>query len=230
MLNVALAGASKGIGFEIFKNLISNPAINKIIAISRSEMPSLPINNESQEKYEWITCDLSSESEINNIKIEHSLQINSLIYNAGILINKNFSDTTEKEWYACFQNNFFGAVRLIKLLLPNLLNASVAHVVLIGSMGGFQGSKKYKGLSAYSCSKGALAILAECLAEEFNKYNIHVNCLCLGSVNTDMFKIAFPGFKASMTAHEIGKYIADFSINGNKYFNGKIIPVSPNTP
>ena len=97
-------------------------------------------------------------------------------------------------------------------------------------MGGFQGSSKFPGLSFYSSSKAALASITECLAEEYKNENIKFNSLALGAVNTKMLNEAFPGFNAPLNADEMAKYIYDFAINGCKYFNGKIIPVSLSTP
>jgi NAD(P)-dependent dehydrogenase (short-subunit alcohol dehydrogenase family) len=68
------------------------------------------------------------------------------------------------------------------------------------------------------------------MAEEFKNDGIAVNCLALGAVQTGMLEEAFPGYKAPLTAGEMGKYIADFALNGNRYFNGKILPVSVSTP
>ena len=104
------------------------------------------------------------------------------------------------------------------------------HIVNISSMGGFQGSAKFPGLSAYSASKGALGILTECLAEELKDKNIKVNCLALGSSQTEMFEAAFPGVEAGTLAFEMGRYVAEFAQNGHKYYNGKILPVANTTP
>ena len=76
--------------------------------------------------------------------------------------------------------NVFGPVRLIQSVLPKLKASKSSHVVNISSMGGFQGSAKFAGLSAYSSSKSALACFSECLAEELKDENIKVNCLALG--------------------------------------------------
>ena len=97
-------------------------------------------------------------------------------------------------------------------------------------MGGFQGSVKFKGLSAYSSSKAALVGLTECLAEEFKDRKISVNCMCLGSVQTEMFERAFPGYSAASSPEKTAKLIADFALEGSEFFNGKIIPVSNSTP
>jgi NAD(P)-dependent dehydrogenase (short-subunit alcohol dehydrogenase family) len=105
-----------------------------------------------------------------------------------------------------------------------------SHIVNISSMGGFQGSSKYRGLSVYSASKAALACLSECLALELASEGISVNCLALGSVQTEMFENAFPGFKAPLAPFEMAEFISYFAVSGNKYFNGKVLPVAVNNP
>jgi len=97
-------------------------------------------------------------------------------------------------------------------------------------MGGFQGSAKFPGLSAYSAGKAALHNLTECLALELADQGIKVNCLALGSAQTEMLEKAFPGYQSPVMAFEMGKYIADFSITGHHFFNGKVLPVAATTP
>jgi len=105
-----------------------------------------------------------------------------------------------------------------------------SHIVNIGSMGGFQGSAKFPGLSAYSASKAALHTLTECLAIEFDEKEIKVNCLALGSAQTEMLEKAFPGYQSPVMAFEMGKFVADFALTGHRFFNGKILPVALNNP
>jgi NAD(P)-dependent dehydrogenase (short-subunit alcohol dehydrogenase family) len=97
-------------------------------------------------------------------------------------------------------------------------------------MGGFQGSDKFPGLSAYSVTKGTLSILTECLAVELQDKNIKVNCLCLGAVQTEMLNEAFPGLTAPVEASQMGTYISDFVINGHTFYNGKVLPVALQNP
>jgi len=151
-----------------------------------------------------------------------------LINNAGKLINKPFRKIEPADFDEVFNINVKSMFLLIQALLP-IMNKG-AHIVNLGSMGGVPGSKKFPGLSAYSASKGAVAILTEVLAEELKEEEIRVNCLALGSVQTEMFEKAFPGIKASMNPQQMANYIADFAVNGQKYFNGKIIPVSISVP
>ncbi len=97
-------------------------------------------------------------------------------------------------------------------------------------MGGFQGSVKFPELTAYSSSKAAICNVTEMFAEEYKNTEIKTNCLCLGAVQTEMLKKAFPDFKASINANEMAKYICDFAVNGHYFYNGAVLPVSLSTP
>ena len=97
-------------------------------------------------------------------------------------------------------------------------------------MGGVQGTQKFSGMTIYSASKAALANITEGLAVEFSRNNISVNCLALGSVQTEMLTNAFPDFKAPIGSESIAKFIVNFALTGNEFFNGKILPVALTTP
>jgi NAD(P)-dependent dehydrogenase (short-subunit alcohol dehydrogenase family) len=163
------------------------------------------------------------------LKINRQLgKIDILINNAGALLNKPLGQITATEIDDVFNVNVKAPLLLTQALIPLLKPGS--HVVNIGSMGGVQGSVKFPGLSVYSASKGALSVLTECLAAELADKKISVNCLAFGSVQTEMLEKAFPGYKAPVTAAEMGAFVADFAQNGHKYFNGKVLPVSLSTP
>jgi NAD(P)-dependent dehydrogenase (short-subunit alcohol dehydrogenase family) len=151
-----------------------------------------------------------------------------LINNAGILLHKPFLETTSEDFHQVFETNVFGLVSITQALLPFMKVNS--HVVNISSMGGIGGSSKFAGLSAYSSSKGAVSILTELLAEEFKATGPKFNALALGAVQTEMLTQAFPEFKAPIQANEMADYILQFALEGHRYFNGKVLPVSSSTP
>jgi NAD(P)-dependent dehydrogenase (short-subunit alcohol dehydrogenase family) len=159
---------------------------------------------------------------------KHFTKIDILINNAGFLVNQPFQKISSVDFDQTFDINIKSPFFLCQTLLP--LMHSETHIVNISSMGGFQGSAKFNGLSVYSASKGALAILTECMAEELKENGIKVNCLALGAVQTEMLSEAFPGYAAPLKPFEMAEFIVDFAINGNKYFNGKIIPVTLSNP
>ncbi|MCJ7756917.1 MAG: SDR family oxidoreductase, partial [Gillisia sp.] len=178
-----------------------------------------------------ISCDITREDSLEKavayIRSEWK-NVDILVNNAGAILNKPFLKSSVEEFKNIYNTNVFGVVGIIQKILP-LMPAS-GHVVNISSMGGVQGSVKFAGLSAYSSSKGALITLTELLAEEYKENGPSFNVLALGAVQTEMLEKAFPGLKAPLSAIEMAEYIVDFSLNGQKYYNGKLLQVSNSTP
>lgn len=217
-----IIGASRGIGEEILSQL-SIQGI-ETFGFARS------LENQDEENIHYRTLDLLSPSLKEDFSdlIKDIQQIDYLINNAGQIVVKPFLELTKEDIYKCYQVNIMAVMEIIQVCLPKMKTGS--HIVNISSIGGFQGSVKFAGLSAYSTSKAALVSLTELLAEELKDTGIAINCLCLGAVQTEMLATAFPGYKAPHTAKEMATYISDFTLNAGKYMRGKIIPVSISTP
>lgn len=232
-MTILVTGASKGIGFEIIKSFSQNPN-TLAIAVSRNIEPITKlVNQKNTHSILPIKADITNANDQKKIiKILRSLNLNVdvLINNAGQIVNKPFEKITAKELQSVYTTNVFGPFTLIQSLLPIFNKKNKAHIVNISSMGGFQGSSKFSGLSAYSSSKSALSGLTECLAEELKPKNISVNCLAIGAVQTEMLSKAFPGYKAPLKANQMAEFICNFALTGHTFFNGKIIPVSSTTP
>lgn len=231
-MNIIINGATRGIGKELALKFATQKN-NKIFITGRNSEALLKLSSEAINRNIFtFRIDMAHFEEVEGkflIAIKEQFQdIDILINNAGSLILRDFTDFNIKDARYLMEVNFIGPAGLIKCLEP--LMKSGSHIVNISSMGGFQGSSKYRGLSYYSASKAALACLTECLAGEFNERGIIVNCLALGAVQTEMFEEAFPGLSAPVNTEEMASFIADFAINGSKYFNGKVIPVSLGDP
>lgn len=229
-MNIIVNGGSRGIGKEIVNCLAQNMS-NQILVTGRNKK-ALDILSSQYKNVKSITTDMSLFDRLGEKFREtvsvHFESVDTLINVAGYLIAKDFLDITNNEARLMMETNFFGPASLIRSLKP--LMTSGSHIVNISSMGGFQGSEKYRGLSYYSASKAALACLTECLANEFAGYGISVNCLALGAVQTEMLNEAFPGYKAPVDAKQMAEFIAGFALTGNKFFNGKILPVAVGNP
>lgn len=238
-MNAIVTGASRGVGFEIVKHMARHPECN-IVVVARNEKALLELKKECAKinpSANIIVCsvDLTNtdviEQKIVDCLNEYNIEsVDILINNAGLLINKPFELFEKSEIKSIFDVNFVSAALLTQVVLPYLKKSVGAHVVNISSMGGYQGSSKFSGLSFYSAAKGAIAILTECLAEEFKPYGISVNCLAFGAVQTEMLEEAFPGYKAPISAAEMAAYVCSFAMGGHKMMNGKIVPLSLSTP
>ncbi|MBL7919125.1 MAG: SDR family oxidoreductase [Bacteroidia bacterium] len=232
-MTILVTGASKGIGFEIIKSFSKNSK-TLVIAVSRNIEPITKlVNQKNTHSILPIKADITNandQKKIIKILSSLNLKVDVLINNAGQIVNKPFEKITGKELQSVYATNVFGPFTLIQSLLPFFTKKNKAHIVNISSMGGFQGSSKFPGLSAYSSSKSALSGLTECLAEELKPKNISVNCLAIGAVQTEMLSKAFPGYKAPLEANQMAEFICNFALTGHTFFNGKIIPVSSTTP
>ena len=230
---ILVTGASKGIGFEMVKRFSKNPN-TLVIAVSRNtDSLTKLVKQKNTTSILPLKADITKESD--QKKISHTIKsldlgLDILINNAGQIVNKPFEKISTKELQSVYNTNVFAPFTLIQTLLPLLNKKNKSHIVNISSMGGFQGSAKFAGLSAYSSSKSALSGLTECLAEELKDRNIAVNCLALGAVQTEMLGKAFPGYKAPLSAAKMAEFICEFALTGQLFFNGKIIPVSSTTP
>lgn len=224
--NIIITGTSRGIGFELVKLFASQG--HNVLALSRNATPVENLKLDNVTAFPFDLCDVNAYQKITTFIKEKWQHVDVLINNAGALLNKPFAETTIADFETVYKTNVFGVSEMTRTVI--LFMKKNSHVVTISSMGGVQGSMKFPGLAAYSSSKAAVITLTELLAEEYKEAGLSFNVLALGAVQTEMLEEAFPGYEAPTTALEMATYIADFSLNGNKFYNGKLLQVSNSTP
>jgi len=234
-MNIIITGAGKGIGFALTQAFLKETG-HKVLAISRNiesltdlsqhgSGNAMSLSELIPYRFDLVHGDFE---ELKGFVDLHFEQIDLIVNNAGYMVSKPFSELSGDDYEAIFSTNIKSVFLTVQAMLPRMKRGS--HIVNISSMGGFQGSAKFSGLSLYSASKGALSILTECMAEEFKDKGVYVNALALGAVQTEMLSAAFPGYKAPLLPAQMAEYIKDFALKGHKVFNGKILPVSLSTP
>ncbi|MBE0640909.1 MAG: SDR family oxidoreductase, partial [Bacteroidales bacterium] len=209
---------------------------NNILAISRNKAALTALRKDCREshypgKVYVLSYDLGRadmDQSLMPLIQAYFSHIDILINNAGALVNKPFLELGREDFDTLFGINVRSAFQLSQYVIP--LMKKGGHILNISSMGGVQGSVKFPGLSLYSASKGALAVLTEAMALELKELGIAVNCLALGAVQTEMLAEAFPGFQAPVSADDMAHFICNFAEEGHHFFNGKILPVALSTP
>src|SRR6202011_5361914 len=111
-------------------------------------------------------------------------QIDYLVNNAGITVDKTVRKMTVEDWHAVLRINLSGAFYMTKAVLEHMLQRGFGRIVNISSVIGQTGNI---GQANYSASKAGLFGFSQSLALETARKGITVNCVAPGYIETDMF-------------------------------------------
>lgn len=113
----------------------------------------------------------------------HVGDVDVLVCNAGIDMQKMFADTTPEDWRRMFAVNVDGVYNACKLFVPHMVHQKWGRIIVVSSMWGIRGASCEV---AYSTSKAALLGFTKSLAKELGPSGITVNCIAPGVIDTDM--------------------------------------------
>jgi acetoacetyl-CoA reductase len=111
-------------------------------------------------------------------------QIDYLVNNAGVTVDKTVRKMTVEDWHAVLRINLSGAFYMTKAVLEHMLQRGFGRIVNISSVIGQTGNI---GQANYSASKAGLFGFSKSLALETARKGITVNCVAPGFIETDMF-------------------------------------------
>ena len=181
-----VTGAGRGIGKAISLEFAKKGADLVLCSRTMSEVEDVAseiaqIRGRSPEAFKVDVSDFTQVSDMVSKTIGHFGRIDVLVNNAAVqgpigVLWKN----ELREWKRAVEINLFGVVHCCKAVIPHMIVARKGKIVnLSGS-----GEGAFPRFSSYSCSKSAVVRLTESLAAELAEYNIQVNALAPGAVNT----------------------------------------------
>ena len=190
---ILITGASSGIGAITAKFLTEKGY--KVYGTSRN-----PKQNDLN--FELLKLDVQDTKSIEQAVlhiIEKEGKLDVLINNAGMGITGPIEETPTEEMKKVFDTNFFGAIDVIKAVLPQMRKQRQGMVINITSIAGYMGLP-FRGI--YSATKGALEIVTEALSMEAKQFNIQVTNVAPGDFATNIASGRFhtPVFKDSAYA------------------------------
>jgi len=124
-------------------------------------------------------------SQMINLTTEKFGKVNILINNAGIYMQKSFTDVTEQDFDRILNINLKGVFLCSKAAVPEMIKQGKGKIINIASIAGQVG---FANSSAYCASKGAIINITRELALELAQYKINVNAIGPGVIETDMTK------------------------------------------
>ena len=208
-----ITGASRGIGKSI-KEILSKDEI-EIISPTRNEL------------------DLSSSESIDKFLSQVSADIDIIINNAGILKVGEHNEFSSDDFHEILQVNVVAPFKIISGFVEKMKTRSFGRIVNISSV---WGQKSKKGRTLYSSSKAALDALTRSLAIEFASYNILINSVAPGYIETDMLKQCNTEEELSIIRDtipmkrfgkksEIAELVRFLSSENNSYITGQIFTI-----
>ena len=187
MKSVLITGTSKGIGFETaiafgragyrVHATMRNPAKSTALAdLAASE--KLPITVTAMD----VDDDHSVQQGFTNIQSQHGA-VDILVNNAGVERAGSIEEQSMDDFRATMETNYFGALRCIKAVVPQMRQRRSGTIVNISSVAG---SFSHPPMTAYCASKWALEAMSESLACEMKTFGVRVALVKPGIIDTAM--------------------------------------------
>ena len=158
----------------------------------------------------------SSEQAVQEV-LERAGKLDVLINNAGIRGGAPIEKLSEEFLRTVFETNFFGAMRMMRLVVPTMRQARTGAIVNISSISGRLAGA---GNSAYAGSKFALEAASEVLAQEVRRFNIRVVIIEPGVIQT-------PIFKESRSEPDPNSPYYEFALRSSRMFAERLENPSP---
>jgi 2-hydroxycyclohexanecarboxyl-CoA dehydrogenase len=232
-----VTGAASGIGLATAQALAAEGAKVVVADINADKgEEAVAAIRASGGKAEFFAVDLTSEASVAAFADAVQTKVGTvdiLVNGAGWGQTKPFWEGTPEFWERLVTLNFVGPMRLVKALLPKMMERGSGKIVNIASDAGRVGSL---GETVYSGAKGGLIAFTKSLARETARYGINVNCVCPGPTETpllfavpekvlDAFKKAIP-FRRFAKPSEVADAVVFFASDRASYITGQVLSVS----
>ena len=232
-----ITGATRGIGRAIALRLAEN-GIN--IAFSYRSNKKLAESLVQEIEQKGVFCkgyqiDVGSFEDVQNMKksmLEDFGGLEILVNNAGVVEDSSLALMSKDKWDSVINTNLNGTFNVTKAFIITLLKQKSGHVINMTSYSGVRGMA---GQANYAASKGGIIAFTKSLAREAAPYNVRVNAVAPGFIETDMLDNLSEQYlsKAIETVPlgRLGKaeevaHLVSFLVSDNaKYITGQTIQI-----
>ena len=187
---VLVTGASRGVGRRIAMRLAECNYI-VIANYNKSESKAKELEKYAVESGFDLTiykADVTNRKEVKKMMdyiINTYKKIDVVVNNAGIARARMFDEINDEDIEYVMQGNYASVLRVAQEAYPYMKDKKSGCIINISSIFGMTGAE---GAVLYASSKAAVDALTKSLAKEIGKYNIRVNSIAPGVMNTDLNK------------------------------------------
>lgn len=183
-----ITGSARGIGsatMEVFAG--HGYAVVGLDILAEGQAVAEGIRRGEQEAL-FLQCDVANEAQVadcvEQIREQYG-RVDVLVNNAGVVLVKPFDEITWEEFRRTVDVNLGGHFLLCKYVLPLMKQQKSGAIINMGSVSGHVGQTDHV---IYGATKGAILAMTRALAWELAPYNIRVNSISPGSVDTPMLR------------------------------------------
>lgn len=179
-----VTGASKGLGFELVKKLLSEGF--HVAATSRTVESLISTIGDASENFLPLSVNITDNDDIKSAiakTVEYFGRIDVVVNNAGYGQIGTLEELTDEEARENYAVNVFGTLNVIRNAMPYLREQRSGNIFNISSVGGY--SANFPGWGIYCSTKFAVAGFTEALAEEVKDFGIHATVVYPGYFRTD---------------------------------------------
>ncbi|NIK78705.1 3-oxoacyl-[acyl-carrier protein] reductase [Paenibacillus castaneae] len=182
-----VTGASRGIGNSIAERFASEGAKVALVSNNEEELDQAEQRcNELGYEVLPLVVDVS-----NADQVEHAVErtvaewgrVDILANNAGIAWEEDFLELKDDNWRKMLDVNLNGMFYTAQRISRQMVKQGGGVIINMASTNGIVGEAKY---AHYNASKGGIVLLTKTMALELGKYNIRVNSVCPGYIQTPM--------------------------------------------
>ena len=230
---VVVTGASRGIGFAVSNAFAKAGAT--LVAISQSDKVFSAAQEIGQDSgatvdaHQVDMCDFQGVAKVFDKIIQQFGRIDVLVNDAAIMGPTGPLESNEPaEWAKVIQVNLVGPFNAMKVVIPHMKRARAGSIINFSGGGAASPSPNF---SAYGCSKAAVVRLTETVAQETRDFNIRVNVVAPGAIETDMLRTFFAGGGKARTVATIDKpvnLVLFLASDASRHLSGKFIHVFDN--
>ena len=223
-----VTGGTGSLGHGVLSVFLGEGASVLCTYVDRHQLEySMDLKDKYADRLMYSKADVTKSKDMNKV-VEKAIKkfgrVDILVNIVGGFAMANLIDTDEDLWNKMMNMNLNSVYISSRAVLPQMIKQKSGRIINIGARPALKGVAK---MSAYGASKAAVLNLTESIADELKEYNINVNAIIPGTIDTprnraDMPKAKFSNWVKPVEIAEVMSFVC--SDEGDK-ISGAIVPV-----